>query len=156
MELRQALGGGLKSFLHLAKREAEVRASGSGGLIEARTWNGGDADFLDEIFRERQVVGKAEGGDVRHDVVSAARLEAAEARAREDSEHAVAAREIFARQRFIVTGRKSQCERTGFLERRGGADGEKIVDLADGRTHLRRRDGPADPPAGDAVSLRAH
>jgi hypothetical protein len=48
---------------------------------------------------------------------------------------------------------KFQSEGSRLLERRGGADGEKVVDLADGLRGIRRGDSPAYAPTGDAIGL---
>ena len=93
LEFGQALGGSLESLFGLAERETQMRAAVSGIAVEARAGNGCDADFFHKIFRESHIVGKTKRGNVRHDVISAARLEAAKPGAGENAEQAIAPRE---------------------------------------------------------------
>ena len=44
----------------------------AGVIVEAGAGDAGNADFFYEMMGEGAVVGEAEGGDVGHDVVSAA------------------------------------------------------------------------------------
>ena len=76
----EAIGGGAERGFHFAKREAHDFVAVSGFVEEAGAGNDGDADFFDEIFCERHVVGIAERGNICHHVVSATRNETAEAR----------------------------------------------------------------------------
>ena len=52
---------------------------------------------------------------------------------------------------IVIRLRKFEGEGSSLLQRGGGADGKKIVDLADGLRGFRRSDSPADAPAGNAV-----
>ncbi len=55
------------------------------------------------------------------------------------------------RARNIVGQR--QCQRAGFLQRSGRAYRKKIMNFANAGRHLRRRNGPADAPSGDAIGF---
>src|SRR6185437_14093683 len=70
--------GGGEGFLFFAESKAQDGFAVGGIAEETGTGHGGDADLFDQIFGEGEIVRKAEGGDVRHDVVRAARFEAAE------------------------------------------------------------------------------
>ena len=87
-----------------------------GGIaVEARSWDGGDADFGDEVFREGHVVREAEGRNVGHDVVRAAGFEAMEARGGEDAEQPFAPLRVVGDERRVVFRWKLQRDGASFL-----------------------------------------
>ncbi len=65
----------------------------------------------------------------------------------------IAARAVPFREFVIVDGGQAQRGRPRLLQRRGRADGKKVVYLADGAGDRGRRYGPADAPSGDAVAF---
>src|SRR5690348_12638312 len=83
--------GGGEGFLFFAESKTQDGFAVGGIAEEAGARHGRDADFFDQIFGEREIVWKAEGGDVRHDVVCAARFEAAESGIGQNSQQAFAA-----------------------------------------------------------------
>src|ERR1700693_2918213 len=92
----QALGGGLECFFGLAECETKMCPAVGRVAVETGARDGGDADFSDEIFCERNVVRGTEGGNVGHNVIRATRLEALESRAGEYAEQPLAALCVFA------------------------------------------------------------
>src|SRR6266478_1356585 len=145
-----------------AEREAHLVRAVARVVVEAGTRNGGDADFFDQIFRERDVlrscgetnrvrIGKAR--NVRHDVIRAARLEHRETGVLQNFQQPRALLRIASRKFVVVTLWRMQCDRAGLLQRSGRAHGKEIVDFANRRCRFRRSDGPADAPAGDAIGL---
>src|ERR1700683_4955694 len=101
-ELGKSLGGGLERRFLFAKREAKMVAALGAVEIEAGSRDGGDADVRYQIFCEGHVIGESEGGNVRHDVVGAARFEAFETGARQNPEQAVAPRQVLGRNRLVI------------------------------------------------------
>ena len=81
MEIGETGFGGGEGFFFLAEGEAHLGGAVLGVVVEAGAWDAGYADILYEIFRERDVAGfggifglvEMEAGNVRHDVVGAAR-----------------------------------------------------------------------------------
>ena len=75
-ELGQAFGGGLEGGFFFAKCEADDGAAVGGIAEEAGAGDAGYADFFYQVFCEGYIVGKTERGNIGHDVIRAARLEA--------------------------------------------------------------------------------
>jgi len=134
--------------------EAQTLPARRGIGVEARTGHARDPDLGHEEARERDVVRKAERRDVGHHVVGAVRLEDAEARGRQRRHEEVAPPAVVRRQLRVVLVRHRQRHGGRLLQRRGRADGEEVVHLADGVDDLGRAQAPADAPAGHAPALR--
>ena len=100
--------------------------------------------------------GKPKAADVRHDVVRAARREADEAGVARECRSSRSRRRAVVRGEIRGSSSAGSAQRggRGRLQRRGGADGQEVVHLADRARDVRRRDRPADAPAGDAERLR--
>src|SRR5208337_5342971 len=94
-----------------------------------------------------------EAGDVRHDVVGAAGLVNGEAGGGENFKEALALGSVVGGQLVVVGLWRFERLGAGLLQRSGRANGEKVVNLADGLRGFRRCNGPADAPAGDAVGF---
>jgi len=117
-----------------------------GGVVEAGAGDAGHANVFDEIFGEGDVARfggvfgfvEMEAGDVRHDVVGAAGLVDGEAGGGEDFQEALALGGIVGGQFVVVGLRRFEREGAGLLQRSGRANGQKIVDLADGLRGFRR------------------
>src|SRR5882762_6920583 len=91
--------------------------------------------------------------DVGHDVVGAAGFVDGEAGGGEDFEEALTLGGVGGGELVVVRLRRFEREGTGLLQRGGGADGEEVVDLADGLGGFGRSERPAYAPAGDAVGV---
>src|SRR3972149_2489107 len=122
----------------LAEREAKLLPTAFRALVEARAGNGGDADGLDEMAGEGDVVGKTEGGDIGHDGGCPAGHEAPKSRGAKASKKRIPAVLIVLREGLVVRVRKPEGFRRRFLERSRRAHGQEIVHLANGVRELRR------------------
>src|SRR5262249_9191494 len=103
---------------------------------------------------ELDVVGISEYADVGHHVIGAPRAIAAEARLFQGWNKMLAAGVIALCELLVVARRESERSSASFLERRRGADGQKIVDFAYGFCNSRGRDRPPHPPSRDRIALR--
>ncbi len=129
-------------------------------VVETGTGNAGDADLFDEVAGETDVGGFGGGAilrgelkarSVRHDVVGAARFIDSEAGGFEDGEEALAFFCVTGGEIVVIVLRKLQRECASLLQGSCGADGQEIVDLADGLRGIGRSEGPAGAPAGNTV-----
>src|SRR6266852_9787836 len=84
VKLGEAGFGSGQGRFFLAEGEADLVGAVARVVVEAGPGNGGHADFLDQVFRERHILRSrrktprvriGEARNVRHDVVRAARLE---------------------------------------------------------------------------------
>ena len=131
-------------------------------VVEAGARDAGNTDFFHEILGEANVPGsrrKARWIRIRkpryvgHDVVGAARFKDREAGMGEDFPKA---RSLFcvARGQFVVVGlRRFQRNGPGLLQRRGSANRQKVVHLADGIGEIPRRQHPAHAPPCHGISF---
>src|ERR1019366_4303765 len=153
-QLRQFFSAGGQRRLLFAKREAHLTPTHRWIVIETGSRDHGDPDFFHQVARERKIVGITEIRYIGHDVVRAGRLKTFEACIGEYPEHAIALHAIHFRELRVIAGRQFQRNRAGLLQRRGGPNGQEIVDFADGRRSVGRRNGPADAPSSHAISFR--
>src|SRR6516165_2486257 len=161
VQISEAGFGGGKGFFLFAEGEADLRGAVAGVVVEAGAGDAGNADGFDEVFGEGNIAGiggifffvELEAGDVRHDVVGASRFVDGEAGSGEDFEKALTLRGVVGCELVVIRLRGFEGKRTSLLEGRGGADSQEIVHFANGLGSVRRSNGPADAPAGDAVGL---
>src|SRR4030095_6123090 len=69
----------VQRFVPLAECKPHLLRSVPRIAVEARSRNASDTDLLNQVFRERYVVGIPECADVRHDVISTTRSKATKA-----------------------------------------------------------------------------
>src|SRR5207302_6049326 len=98
----------VESSVGLREAEPHLLAARIRVAIEAAARHDRHADFLDQVTREVAVARKTEARNVRHHVVSAARLEAAESGAFEGPEHPLPPQGVGGAQLLIVTLRQPQ------------------------------------------------
>src|SRR2546423_12720983 len=67
----QSLAGAQQGLVLFAEAEADLLCAARRVAVKRRAGDAGDADLLDEMARERNVVREAERADVGHDVVRA-------------------------------------------------------------------------------------
>ena len=121
---------------------------------EGGAGDGADAHFFGEFLAEFQVVGAAEFRDVKHYVVSALRDVVDKADLVKALQEEIPLVGVDAAQLPVVVVAELKTGDDGLLQRRGGADGEEVVDFFDPLRDLGRRDGIAQPPSGDGIGLR--
>ena len=121
--------------------------------VETRSRHTRNADLFDQVAGELNVIGKVEGANVGHYVIGAPRTIAVESSLFQRRDQVVSTGAIFVGQIAVVAGGQTQRCCSGFLQRRGRTDSEKVVDFTDGIRDGRRRHRPADTPSRDAVTL---
>ena len=84
-------------------------------MIETAAGHHCHADVFHKKLRELDVVLVAEGADVGHHIVSAIRVETAEAHVLQDREQAVAPHRVVRLQMIVVRARQSQSVHARFL-----------------------------------------
>src|ERR1700683_619024 len=131
-KLGEALGSSVESFVGLTESEAQIARPLARIRVEAGARDAGDADVGDQMAAEGDVVAHAEAGYVGHDVVSAARLEAEETCVFEGGQQFIAANEEIGGELLVITWGKSKGNGSSLLQGRSGADGEEVMDLANG------------------------
>src|SRR5207245_10379135 len=132
-------------------------------IVGAGARNYGDADLFDRIFGEASVFGgrgKVDGNriskrrNIGHDVVRTARFENGESPSGENVQDAFALLRVRGR-KFVVVGLwEMQRDGAGLLKRSRSANGQKIVDFANGLRWSRRSENPTHAPSCDAVGFR--
>lgn len=127
----------------LAVAETYLSPPQRGVAVEAAAGDDGDAVGFDEPVGEGDVVIPAEAGDVGHDIVGAVWVVDLEACLAENVRHEVALFAVEVGEAGVVFVREGQGEGGPFLQRRGGSDGEKVVDFSDGVGGFGRRDQPS-------------
>src|SRR5579883_212512 len=120
---------------------------------KAGAWDGSNSNFFNQMTGEFQVVGDGEVGNVGHYVIGSLGVERAKAGEGEHMEHAIAALLVIACKSGVIIVGQGESDGSGLLERGGGADGEEIVDFADGFGEAGRSEDPADAPSSDRISL---
>ena len=93
--------------------------------------------FSTRYLEKERSSGKPKPRNIGHDVVRAGGLEAAETGVGQNAEHAVALHTIDLGQLLVVARRQLERQRAGLLQGRRGADGQKIVNFANGRRCVR-------------------
>src|SRR5262249_18036661 len=142
VESCEALFGCCQGFFPLAERKTYLRSAVLRVVVKAGTGDARDANFLNQIFGESDVfclrseagivLREMEAGNVGHDVISAARFVNGETGGCEDFEQALALPRVGQREFVVIRLGRAQCDGAGLLKRRGRADGQKVVDLANG------------------------
>lgn len=121
-------------------------------LEEARAGDGCNADFSCEFLAEFDVaLALGELRDIHHHEVRALRFGEGEAEVFESAYEDIAHMRVVVLQLLVVAHGSFKSGNDCFLQRRGGADGQKVVDFfASVHEGLVRYD-ISEPPAGDGI-----
>ena len=122
-------------------------------MEETAAGDGGHTDLFHQELRERHVI-LGELADLRHDVVGTGRDDGPEPGLAQDVQHAIPLALVECRQIDIVLAAHAEGGHRSLLQRRGGADRQKVMRPPDpiGDVEI-LADGPPHTPAGDAVGL---
>ena len=128
---RQPLRGGSQRVEPLREREPELRPAQLRSREERRAGHGRHSRIGDQAAGERDVVLVGQVADVGHHVVGAVRAMDAEPGRLERRHEDVAPLAVVGEQALVVRVRHQEARDRRGLERRGGADGQEVVDPAD-------------------------
>src|SRR5215472_11318813 len=117
LQLLQAASGFIQCGVGLAEAETHLLAAEGRIAVETAAGNGSHADVPDKVPGEAHVIRKSESGDIRHHIIGAPRLEAAEANLLQKGYHAVSPREVTRPQTLVVRLRQPQRCYARFLQR---------------------------------------
>src|SRR5215469_945559 len=97
----------IQRFRFLAEGKPYLLRAVSGIVVKTGARHSGDADLLNQIFRERNIVVRSECRDIGHHVISAARTEAFESGGGEGRHQTIAPSLISFGKLRVVLGRET-------------------------------------------------
>src|SRR5580698_2144016 len=154
LEVRHAFRRGLERLAFLAEGKADVLARVLAVVIETRSRYGRHAALSREPEREVDVAQVAQLGKIGQDVIRAFGQRELESGRGQGLDDQVTAEPVVACQMIEILGVERIADRGGGLERRGCADGQKVVDLPNRVRRLGRGDRVAQAPSRATECLR--